>query len=57
MREIDFLPQWYKHGRLEQQKYREFYIALGLIVLVMVVWSVFANGRVAVVKSRNSSFQ
>ena len=57
MREIDFLPQWYKHGRLEQQKHREFYIALGLIVLVMVVWSVFANGRVAAVRARNTTLQ
>lgn len=57
MREIDFLPDWYKHGRVEHRKHREFYVAIGLIVLVMVVWSIFANGRVAVVKARNASLQ
>jgi hypothetical protein len=57
MREIDFLPDWYKHGRAEQRKHREFYVAIGLIMLVMIVWSVFANGRVAVVKARNASLQ
>lgn len=57
MREIDFLPDWYRHGRVEQRKYREFYVAIGLIVLVMVVWSIFANGRVAVVKARNTTLQ
>ena len=57
MREIDFLPDWYRHGRVEKRKYREFYVAIGLIVLVMVVWSIFANGRVAVVKARNTTLQ
>ncbi|MFA6186949.1 MAG: hypothetical protein WC770_07050 [Phycisphaerae bacterium] len=57
MREIDFLPDWYKHGRVEHRKYREFYVAIGLIVLVMVVWSVFANGRVAVVKAKNATLR
>lgn len=57
MREIDFLPDWYKDGCVEKRKYREFYVAIGLIVFVMVVWSVFANGRVAVVKARNATLQ
>lgn len=57
MREIDFLPDWYKHGRAEQRKHREFYVAIGLIVLVMIVWSIFANGRVAVVKARNATLR
>ncbi|MHB0947122.1 MAG: PilN domain-containing protein [Sedimentisphaerales bacterium] len=57
MREIDFLPDWYKHGRAEQRKHREFYIAIGLIMLVMIVWSVFANGRVAAVKAKNATLQ
>jgi hypothetical protein len=57
MREIDFLPDWYKHGRVEQRKHREFYVAIGLIVLVMIVWSIFANGRVAVAKARNANLQ
>jgi len=57
MKEIDFLPEWYKQGRLQQQKHREFYIALGLIVFIMAAWGVFANGRVAIAKAKNTSLQ
>ena len=57
MKEIDFLPDWYKQGRLQQKKRREFYIALGLIVFIMAAWSIFANGRAAVVKARNTTLQ
>jgi hypothetical protein len=57
MKEIDFLPEWYKQGRLQQRKHREFYIALGLIVFIMAVWSIFANGRVAIVKARNTTLR
>jgi Tfp pilus assembly protein PilN len=57
MKEIDFLPEWYKKGRIEQEKHREFYIALGLIVFFMAVWSVFANGRTAIIKAKNAMLQ
>jgi hypothetical protein len=57
MREIDFLPDWYKHGRAQHKKHREFYIALGLIAFVMTVWSIFANGRVAVSRAKNTALQ
>ncbi|MFA5293210.1 MAG: PilN domain-containing protein [Phycisphaerae bacterium] len=57
MKEIDFLPDWYRQGRMQQRKHREFYIALGLIVFIMFVWSAFANGRVAIVKARNATLQ
>jgi hypothetical protein len=57
MKEIDFLPDWYKHGRVQQKKYREFYIALGLIAFVMTVWSLFANGRVAAAMAKNTALQ
>ncbi|MDD5134197.1 MAG: hypothetical protein PHP01_02145 [Phycisphaerae bacterium] len=57
MKEIDFLPEWYKQGRSQQKKHREFYIALGLIVLVMTVWTIFANGRVAVARAKNTALQ
>jgi hypothetical protein len=57
MKEIDFLPEWYKQGRLQQRKHRDFYIALGLIVFIMVAWSIFANGRVALVKARNTTLR
>jgi hypothetical protein len=57
MKEIDFLPDWYKQGLVQQQKHREFYFALGLILCVMGMWSIFANGRVAVVKAKNASLE
>ncbi|MCD4831223.1 MAG: hypothetical protein K8R02_05360 [Anaerohalosphaeraceae bacterium] len=57
MREIDFLPQWYKHECSQNRKHREYYIAIGLILVIMVAWSIFANGRVAVVKAKNQQLQ
>jgi hypothetical protein len=57
MKEIDFLPDWYKQGRVQQKKHREFYFALGLILCVMGLWSIFANGRVAVVKAKNAGLE
>lgn len=57
MKEIDFLPEWYKQGRLDRTKHREFYVAICLVIFSMGVWSIFANGRVAIVKARNTAFQ
>lgn len=57
MKEIDFLPEWYKQGCVQQKKHREFYFALGLIVASMAVWSIFANGRVAIIKARNTTLR
>ncbi len=39
MKEIDFLPEWYKSGRRRQVSYRTQYIALGGVFMVMVVWN------------------
>jgi Tfp pilus assembly protein PilN len=39
MKEIDFLPEWYKSGRRRQVSYRTQYIALAGIFVVMMVWS------------------
>jgi hypothetical protein len=39
MREIDFLPEWYKSGRRRQNSYRTQYVALAGIFVVMVVWN------------------
>jgi hypothetical protein len=57
MKEIDFLPDWYKQGRVQQKKHREFYSALGLIVFTMAVWSIFANGRVVAARAKNTNLQ
>ena len=39
MKEIDFLPEWYKSGKRQQMSYRTQYVALGGIILVMIVWN------------------
>ena len=44
MKEIDFLPEWYKSGRRRQISYRTQYIALCCIFVVMMTWN-FATVR------------
>jgi len=44
MKEIDFLPEWYKSGKRRQVSYRAQYLALGGVFVVMIVWS-FATTR------------
>jgi len=39
MKEIDFLPEWYKSGRRRQISYRTQYIALCCIFAVMIAWN------------------
>lgn len=39
MKEIDFLPEWYKSGRRQQISYRTQCVALGGIFAVMMVWN------------------
>ena len=39
MKEIDFLPEWYKSGRRRQVNYRTQYFVLGGIFIVMIVWN------------------
>jgi hypothetical protein len=39
MKEIDFLPQWYKSDRRRQFSYRTQYVALVGIFMVMVMWN------------------
>ncbi len=39
MKEIDFLPEWYKSGLRRQVSYRTQCIALGGVFVVMVVWN------------------
>ena len=42
MKEIDFLPKWYKSDRRWQINYRTQYIVLGGVFVVMVVWNFVA---------------
>jgi len=43
MKEIDFLPEWYKNGRRREFSYRTQYIALAGIFVVMMVWNISAS--------------
>jgi hypothetical protein len=42
MKEIDFLPEWYKSGRRRQNSHRSQYVALGGVFVVMVVWNLIS---------------
>ncbi len=44
MKEIDFLPEWYKSGKRRQGSYRTQYFALSCVFVVIVVWS-FVTGH------------
>jgi len=47
MKEIDFLPEWYKSGRRRSVTYRTQYVVLGGIFAIMMVWNFFAAGSVS----------
>jgi hypothetical protein len=51
MKEIDFLPEWYKGGRRRQLSYRTQYIALGGIFVVMIVWNLLAAHSISKAKA------
>ena len=44
MKEIDFLPEWYKSGKRRQVSYHTQYFALSCVFVVIVVWS-FVTGH------------
>lgn len=54
MKEIDFLPEWYKSGRRRQFGYRTQYIALGGMLLVMTVWHILGLHSVSKAKAQIS---
>jgi len=47
MKEIDFLPEWYKNSRRRQISYRTQYIALGCVFVMMVGWNFLASRSVS----------
>jgi hypothetical protein len=52
MKEIDFLPEWYKNGRRRQFSYRTQYLALGGMLLVMVVWNLLGLHTISKAKAQ-----
>jgi Tfp pilus assembly protein PilN len=51
MKEIDFLPDWYKTGQKRQVNYRTQCIALSGVFLVMIVWSLVAPRSISNAKA------
>jgi len=52
MKEIDFLPEWYKSGRRRQLSYRTQYMALGGVLAVMIVWNFVATHSISKAKAQ-----
>jgi len=51
MKEIDFLPTWYRSGRQRQISYRTQFISMGGIFVVMVVWNLIAAHSISKTKA------
>ncbi|TFG46663.1 MAG: hypothetical protein E4H40_07195, partial [Candidatus Brocadiia bacterium] len=47
MKEIDFLPEWYKNGMRMRGNHRTQYIALGCIFAMLVVWNFVTAGAIS----------
>lgn len=54
MKEIDFLPEWYKSGKRRQVNYRTQCFVLGGIFLVMMVWSCIATHSISRAKAESA---
>jgi hypothetical protein len=52
MKEIDFLPEWYKSSRRRQAGYRTQYVALGGIFIVMMVWNFITTHSISKAEAR-----
>ena len=44
MKEIDFLPQWYKKSKRRQSSYRRQYVEVTFLLIALTLWS-FAGGK------------
>jgi len=52
MKDIDFLPEWYKSGKRREISYRTQYIALGGVFVVMVVWNIITAQSISRAKAQ-----
>jgi len=52
MKEIDFIPEWYKSGRRRQAGYRTQYVALGGVFAVMMVWNFVTTHSISKAKAQ-----
>ena len=54
MKEIDFLPEWYKSGKRRQVSYRTQYIALTGVFMVMIMWSFITTHMISKAEAQNA---
>ncbi|MBW8016371.1 MAG: PilN domain-containing protein [Planctomycetes bacterium] len=52
MKEIDFLPKWYKTGKRRQVNYRRQYIVIAGIFITLIAWSFSASLSISVVEAQ-----
>jgi hypothetical protein len=52
MKEIDFLPEWYKSGKRREVSYRTQYIALSGVLVVMMVWNFITTQSLSKARSQ-----
>ena len=60
MKEIDFLPEWYKSGRKREVGYRTQIIGMGGVLVIMIVWNVVTAHSISKARAiveRNISMQ
>ncbi|MFX0199635.1 MAG: PilN domain-containing protein [Candidatus Hodarchaeota archaeon] len=54
MKEIDFLPEWYKSGKRRQVSYRTQYVAISSVFVVMMAWSFIATRSISKARAQIS---
>ena len=47
MKDIDFIPQWYKAGRERKQRYTRQYALMAVMSTLMIAWGFVINGHVS----------
>jgi len=47
MKEVDFLPQWYRESRRRQSSVQRQYLVLGVLFLIMVMWNAMATRSIS----------
>ncbi len=57
MRELDFLPEWYKEGRRRQSHMRRQYVALAVVFLAMMTFNLTAAHRARTAAAELAHFE
>jgi hypothetical protein len=57
MKEIDFLPKWYKTGKRRRVNYRRQYIVIAGVFITLIAWSFSASLSISVVQAQVGMMQ